>query len=115
MEFIPKDIVQALRDAEARGQARRSRLRIVSGTDSWPVLRRWRGGVALDAELVTHLRGLVELHEGSRHIATLLIVASEVEGGELICTVKRETRVTDRAALDFVRAPDAPIGYLPPA
>jgi hypothetical protein len=115
MEFLPREIMQALHEAEARKAARRTRLRIVSGADSWPVLRRWRGGVALDAAQVSHLRGLVELHEGSRHIATLLIVASEIEGGELICAVKRETRVTDRAALDFVRAPDAPVGYLPPA
>ena len=56
-----------------------------------------------------------EMHEGGRHIATALIVASEIEGGELICSVKRETLVTDRAALDFVRAANAPVGYLPPA
>ena len=115
MEFLPKDLVAAMRAAQTRETGRRSRLRVVAGDAVWPVLRRWRGGFALNAAEVSHLRGLVELYEGGRHIATALIVASEIEGGELICSVKRETLVTDRAALDFVRAANAPAGYLPPA
>jgi len=88
---------------------------VVAGEQSYPVLRRWRGGFALDAAQVAQLRGLVELHDGSRHVATCLIVASGVEAGELICTAKRETAVRDRAPLDFVRDEAAPAGYLPRA
>ncbi|MDF2141116.1 hypothetical protein [Paenirhodobacter sp. CAU 1674] len=115
MEILPKDILNALRDAQSREAGRRSRLRVQVGDDVWPVLRRWRGGFALNADQVTHLRGLVDLYEGSRHISTALIVASDVEGGELICTIKRDTPVSDRAALDFERNENAPVGYLPPA
>ncbi|MFT3690751.1 hypothetical protein [Paenirhodobacter sp.] len=110
MEILSKDIVDGLRSADA---GRRSRLRIRTGGDILPVLRCWRGGFSLDAEQIRHLRGLVDLYDGARHLSTCLIVASDVEGGELICTVKRETPVTDHAPLDFERAESAPAGLLP--
>lgn len=115
MEFLPKDILAALSAANRRERGKRTRLRVRSGEDSWPVLRRWPGGLALDAAQIGHLRGHVDLYEGGRHIATALIVASEVEAGELICSIKRETPVADRAALDFARPDGAPAGYLPRA
>lgn len=114
MEILPKELIAAMTAAGRRERGKRTRLRVQSGETSWPVLRRWRGGFALDANRIESLRGHVDLYEGGRHIATALIVASEVEGGELICTIKRETPVSDRAALDFVRPDDAPAGYLPP-
>ncbi len=115
MEFLPRDILASLREASRRNGKRRSRLRVHAGDAVWPVLGRWHGGFSLDAGQVAHLRGLVDLYEGGRHIATALIVASEVVGGELICTTKRETPVRDRPALDFVRDENAPMGYLPRA
>lgn len=115
MEILPKDILAGLQEATRREAKRRSRLTVHAGGAVWPVLRRWRGGLALDAAQVTTLRGLVDLYEGSRHVATALIVASAVEGGELICATKRETKVADRPALDFVRDENAPVGYLPGA
>lgn len=115
MEFLRKDLLAALREAGRRAGKRRSRLRVHAGDEVWPVLNRWRGGFSLDAGQVSHLRGLVDLYEGGRHISTALIVASDVEGGELICTTKRETPVRDRPALDFVRDENAPVGYLPRA
>lgn len=115
MEFLPKDILAGLREATQREGKRRSRLKVHAGGEVWPVLNRWRGGFSLDAKEVTHLRGLVDLYEGGRHIATALIVAAEVEGDELICTTKRETAVSTAPALDFVRDANAPAGYLPSA
>lgn len=113
MEYLPKEVVAALQAARLRESRRRSRLRVEAGGDTYPVLRRWRDGFALEASRVTHLRGLVDLYDGSRHLSCCLIVASELVGGELICAVKRETAVTDRAALDFVRDEFAPRAYLP--
>lgn len=115
MEFLPKDILAALTAAQRRTGGKRTRLCVQSDGQIWPVLRRWRGGFALDASRIDHLRGHVDLFEGGRHIATALIVASEIEAGELICTIKRETPVSDRAPLDFVRPDGAPAGYLPRA
>lgn len=113
MEFLPKDLLVGLQEARNREARKNSRLRVHAGGEVWRVLRRWRGGLALDAAQVTHLRGLVDLFDGSRHLSTCLIVASDVDKGELICTVKRETAVTDRAALDFARDENAPVGFLP--
>lgn len=115
MEILPKHLLAGLSEATMRAAKGRSRLKVHAGDDIWPVLRRWRGGFSLDAAQVSHLRGLVDLYEGPRHVATALIVASEVEGGELICATKRETKVADRAALDFVRDEHAPVAYLPRA
>lgn len=113
MEILPKDLIEKLRSADGADRRRRSRLRIHTGSDVWPVLRRWAGGFSLDAGQITQLRGLVDLYEGSRHLSTCLIVASEIDGDELICTVKRETAVADRAALDFARDETAPVALLP--
>lgn len=114
-EILPKDIREGLEEARRRAARRRSRLRIHVGAEVYPVLRYWGRGFALDAARVAHLRGLVDLYDGSRHLMQCLIVASEVAEGELICTMKRATVAADRAPLDFERDESAPIGYLPPA
>ncbi|HEY0214558.1 MAG TPA: hypothetical protein VGC40_13400 [Paenirhodobacter sp.] len=113
MEILPKHLIEGLRSADLKATRRRSRLRIHTGNQIWPVLRRGPEFLALDAEQITHLRGLVDLYDGSRHLSSLLIVASEIEAGELICTVKRETAVQDHAALDFARDENAPAALIP--
>ena len=47
--------------------------------------------------------------------AAPLIVASSIDNGELVCDFKRATPVSERAALDFWRDENAPVGYLPSA
>ena len=94
-------------------QKRKSRLRVQVGGAVYPVLRMWQGGLALDAALTPHLRGLVDVYDGANHIYRCLIVASTNDGGELVCEFKLATRVQDRAALDYVRDENAPVGYLP--
>lgn len=115
IEDLPQDIRAGLAEAHRRSQKRSARLRVQAGADLWRVLRQWEGGFALDAAQVSHLRGLVDLYDGSRHLMQCLIVASAVEDGELICLVKSATPATDRAPLDFVRDAAAPVGYLPRA
>ena len=115
LEFFHKDLVQALRSARMAGQKRKSRLRVQVGGAVYPVLRMWHDGLALDASLTPHLRGLVDVYDGANHIYRCLIIASTSDGGELICDFKHATRVQDRAALDYVRDEHAPVGYLPRA
>lgn len=112
MEFLPKEVLEGLRAARKRDAAKKARLRVLAGGQIWPVLRRVTGGFALDADQVSHLRGHVDLYDGPNHVATCLIVASEIQGQELICTVKRETAVSDRAPLDFVKEGPQIAGYL---
>ena len=115
LEFLPKDVREGLRAAQLGRVRRRSRLRVTVGAVEYPVLRLWADGLALDAGATTHLRGLVDVYDGARHVLQCLIIASEVEAGELICSFKRSTTVTEKAPLDYWRDENAPVGYLPKA
>lgn len=115
LEFLPKEVREGLEAARQRDQRRRSRLRVQVGEAVFPVLKLWDDGLALDAELTPHLRGLVDVYDGARHVMQCLIIASTVENGQLICDFKRSTNVTERPALDFWRDENAPVGFLPKA
>ena len=113
LEFLPKEIQDGLAAAKKRDQIRKSRLRVQLGEAVFPILRMWDGGIALDAERTPHLRGLIDVYDGANQVFQCLIIASTVENGELICEFKRSTAVADKAALDFWRDENAPVGYLP--
>ena len=112
LEFLPEEVRAGLEEARRRDLRRRSRLRVLAGDDIYPVLRYWEEGFALDAAEVTQLRGLVDLYDGSRHLSRCLIVASALVEGELICTLKRDTRARDAAPVDFERDESAPVGLI---
>ena len=114
-EFLPKDVREGLEAARLRDRKRKARLRVQVGGAVFPVLRFWEDGFALDAGMAPHLRGLVDLYEGDRHIFQCLIVASTLEAGELICDFKRSTMVLDRPALDYWRGENAPVALIPKA
>ncbi|MEF3048325.1 hypothetical protein [Pseudotabrizicola sp. L79] len=115
LEFLPSEISEGLDKARKAQAKRKSRLRVQVGEAVFPVLRLWQNGLALDADLTPHLRGLVDVYDGSRHVLECLIVASAVENGELVCDFKRSTAVLDKAPLDFWREENAPIALLPKA
>lgn len=114
-DMLPKEVQEGLDAARKRDLKRRSRLRVMAGDEVYPILRFWGTGFALDADQVQHLRGLVDIFDGARHLYQSLIMASGVEEGELICTMKRSTIAHDAVPLDYVREDDAPVGYLPRA
>lgn len=114
LEDLPKDVREGLEAARKLARQRgKTRLRLHVGDAVYPILRVWEDGFALASETTPHLRGLVDVHEGGRHILQCLIVASREENGEIICEFKRNTSVSDRPALDFERAEDAPRALLP--
>lgn len=115
LEFLPKEVRDGLDLARKRETRRKSRLRVQVGEAVFPVLRLWDEGFALDASMTPHLRGLVDVYDGARHLCQCLIVASSVENGELVCDFKRSTMVSDRAPLDFWRDENAPVALLPKA
>lgn len=112
-EFMPKEIAEGLAQAQMRLLKRRARLRVHVGDAVYPVLRCWDSGFSLDAAQVPHLRGLVDLHDGGRHVFQCLIIASAVEQGELICGFKRATAVTDRPPRDYWPGEQRPLAFLP--
>lgn len=113
LEFLPKDLRDSLHAAQTRQGKRKSRLRVQVGDAVYPILRFWQDGLALDASLTPHLRGLVDIYDGANHIFQCLIVASSEEAGELLCSFKRSTMVLDKPALDYWRDENAPVAYLP--
>lgn len=115
LEFLPKEVRDGLDLARKRDRKRQSRLRVQVGEAVFPVLRLWDEGMELDAGLTPHLRGLVDVYDGSRHIAQCLIVASSVENGRLVCGFKRSTSVTQGPALDYWRDENGPVALLPKA
>ena len=111
-EFLPKEVREGLELARKRDLKRKSRLRIHTNDDIFPVLKFWDTGFALDIDNAPHLRGLVDLYDGSRHLYQCLIVASDEEMGEMHYEFKRNTAAVDKAPLDFYRDENAPVALL---
>lgn len=110
--FLSKEVQEGLEKARQQELIRKSRLRILADDKAYPVIRLSEDGFSLPED-APHLRGLVDLYEGGRHVAICLIVASEEAPGEMRYEYKRHTKAADRPALDFERADDAPVALLP--
>ena len=110
--FLSKEVQEGLDMARKRALKKKSRLRVHVDDEIFPVLKFWETGFALDAENAPHLRGLVDLYDGSRHLYQCLIVASEREDDQMVYDFKRNTAAVDHAPLDFVRDENAPIALL---
>jgi hypothetical protein len=115
LEFLSKDLRDGLDAARKYQERRKSKLRVQVGEAVFPVLRSWHDGFVLDGKLSPHLRGIVDVYDGSRHVFQCLIVASVAEAGEIVCEFKTITQVTDKAPLDFWLDPVLPVGLLPKA
>ena len=110
--ILPDEVQAGLDLARKRALKASSRLAIEAEGRRLKILRRWDGGFAVEAEQVPHLRGLVDLYDGTRHLSRCLIVASEEEGGEVCYDVKQMTAADDVQPLDYERAEDAPVGLI---
>ena len=111
-EFLPKEVREGLEMARKRDLKRKSRLRVHTDDEIFPVLRFWDTGFALDSGNAPHLRGLVDIYDGARHLYQCLVITSEEVHGEMIYDFKRSTAVKDKAALDFVQDVNAPVALL---
>ncbi|MGR3506852.1 MAG: hypothetical protein ACU0B7_13405 [Paracoccaceae bacterium] len=110
--FLSRELREGLAAARKLAQKRSSRLRIEVGGKTYPVLRVWDSGFAMDLDDAPHLRGLVDLYDGGKHLSQCLIVASETQDDEMWFDFKRSTPVADRAALDFARDEAAPVALI---
>ncbi len=112
-DFLPKEVREGLEEARRQARRRASVLSIRVGEKSFPVLRFWENGFALEADNRAPLRGLVDMFERQKHLYTCLIVTAEEQDGEIHYEFKRSTEAADRAPLDFYRETPAPVAYLP--
>ena len=111
-EMLSKEVREGLEMARKRDLKRKSRLRVHTDDEVFPVLRFWETGFALDVENAPHLRGLVDLYDGARHLYQCLIVASEEEMGQMKYEFKRATAAVDSAPLDFAVEEGAPVALI---
>ena len=103
-EFLPKEVREGLELARKQTLRKKSRMKVRAGGETFTILRSWEDGFSLDAEDAPHLRGLVDLFDGGRHISQCLIIASEEDGGELRFEYKRATIASDMAPLDYEKS-----------
>lgn len=109
---LPPDVQNGLDAARRAAASNSSRLRVEVCGVPYRLLRAWSDGFAVDADHAPHLRGLVDLYDGARHLSRCLIVAASDEGTEWHFEYKRMTEASDVQPADFVRAQDAPAGLL---
>ena len=112
IEVFSREVREGLALAQIRAARRKSRLRLVAGNVTVPILRLWDGGLAVEADGAPQVRGLVDIYDGARHLCQCLIVAASEDAGEMRYEFKRATPVADAAPLDFERDPDAPRALL---
>ncbi len=110
--YLPREVREGLEAARAAERRRKSRLRLTAGGKTYPVLRMWETGFAMDAEEAPALRGFVDLFDGSRHIAQCLIVASQDEAGERSFEFKLHVPADATAPVDFEVPDHAPVVLL---
>ncbi len=110
--FVSKEVAEGIEAARLAALRQKSRLRVRSGGEVFPVLRLWKDGFSVETDRVPALRGLVDVLDGTRHLYQCLIVASEAEEGVMRYEFKRSTPAADAAPLDFYRDPQAPVGLL---
>ncbi len=111
-DYLPKEVRDGLAAARKAALRKKSRLRIQAGDEVFTVLRYWDDGFSLDLEEAPHLRGLVDLYDGAKHLMRCLIVTSSEEEHEVIYEFKRSTEAVDSQPLDFERDANAPIALL---
>ena len=112
MNFLPKEVQAGLDAARKKDMKRKTRMRVRVGDDVYPLLRFEENGFSLDHSNAPHLRGLVDLYDGARHLYQCLIVASSEEGGEMLFDFKRNTAAVDKAPLDYTRPENAPVALI---
>lgn len=110
--MLPKDLNEELGRALRRSKHAKSRMRVQAGDRTFTILRLWETGFALDAEDAPHMRGLVDIYDGARHISQCLIVTSSEVAGERVFEFKRATPALDQAPRDYVRDESAPVALL---
>lgn len=115
LEYLPEDVRRGLDEARRRRVRRGNRLNLQVDGQVLPLNRLWEDGFALDAGRTPGLRGLVDVYDGAQHLSQCLIVASAVEGDEMIYEFKRITTVTRAPVRDYVDDRLAPVGLLPDA
>lgn len=110
--FVPKDVQAGLDSARNKALKSASRLRLKASGHTYPILRMWKSGFAVEADTVPYLRGYVDMYDGAIHLFQCLIVAADEDGGQMRYEFKRLTAVSSGPARDFVVSETAPVALI---
>ncbi|WP_372884995.1 hypothetical protein [Shimia sp.] len=110
--YLPKEIQDGLDAARRRSLRQSSRMRVEADGHSFRVLAFFDTGFSLAASDAAHLRGLVDLYDGGRHLMQCLIVASEQEGDLMHYDFKRATPAAEAPPADFYRGANRPVALI---
>ncbi|MEM6635956.1 MAG: hypothetical protein AAF667_08705 [Pseudomonadota bacterium] len=111
-EFLPKEVRDGLKEAHLKNIARKSRFRLHTGDRVIPIVKLWNNGFSLQTDGSPQIRGLVDLFDGTRHIAQCLVFASSEEDGVTEYEFKRTTRPDREAPRDYAVDPAAPVALI---
>lgn len=113
---LPKEVRAGLAAAQAKDRkATGGRLRVQMGETWYPIHSFDGTGFEIMLDVMAGgpmLRGLVDIYEGPRMVRSVLIIAGEPDGKTMRYDFKRTTAPRVQAPVDYVRATDAPAGYL---
>lgn len=111
--FLSREVRAGLEAASRKAVRGKTRLRVHVGPDVFPILSLTPTSFSVDAKTALHMRGLVDIYEGARHLSQALIVTSRDEGGARVYEFKRSTPAATGPARDFETQTPQPAGLLP--
>ena len=109
--FSP-DVMAGLQKARMKDAIKKNRLRVHDGKAEYAVLKIWEDGFSMVGDNLPHLRGFVDLFDGSRHLLQCLVIHSEPDGEVMNFEYKRRTVATDSAPKDYVVDANAPVALI---
>lgn len=110
--YMSREVLDGLTKASIDAAKLKSRMRVQTGEEIFPILRFSEDSFALDSAEAPKLRGYVDILDGTRLKYRALIVASCEEANETVFEFKQATIIAQSPALDFEKSDDAPVGYL---
>ena len=105
--FLSKDVIAGLEAAQKADLRKKSRLRVESNKNSYPVLQLKKSGFCVEVERAPMIRGLVDLYDGDKHLKQCLVVAFKEENGIVHFEYKRNTNTQTVAPRDFYQEKSA--------
>jgi hypothetical protein len=110
--YMSAEVLSGLEAARKTAHRRRNRLHARVGDRILPIVTFDETGFTVGQESALHLRGLVDIYDGPKHVYQALIVASELDGDLMRYDFKRATLASDLAPLDYERAGARISGFL---
>lgn len=110
--FLSREVLEGIGRARAIAQRKKNRLRLHNNGESFPLLQLWDNGFSMAATQKAHLRGLVDIYDGARHLSQCLIIHSEPDGTAMRYEFKRKTEHVETPPVDFEVNENAPVALL---